>query len=70
VTPERWQTVKAVLETALERAGDQRAAFLEQACAGDDDLRGEVESLLESALKSGGFLEPPRPQDRVRLYPI
>jgi len=47
MTPERWDRVKAVLDEALDRpAGEEREAFLDEACAGDDDLRSEVESLL------------------------
>jgi serine/threonine-protein kinase len=70
MTPERWRAVKAVLETALEREGDQRAAFLDQACGDDDALRREVDSLLESARRSSGFLEPPRLRSRAGTYLI
>jgi len=45
VTPERWQEVKNVLASALERAPQERRAYLDQACA-EPDLRREVESLL------------------------
>ncbi len=44
--PERWQQIDQVLEAALERDSSERAAFLDQACAGDSELRQEVESLL------------------------
>jgi hypothetical protein len=46
VTPERWQKIAACYHSALEREGDNRTAHLQQACAGDDALRQEVESLL------------------------
>jgi eukaryotic-like serine/threonine-protein kinase len=46
MTPERWQQVKGVLENVLEVAPHDRAAFLDQACGGDQALRQEVESLL------------------------
>jgi serine/threonine protein kinase/Tol biopolymer transport system component len=59
VTPERWQQVKKVLAAALERQGDQRMAYLKQACAGDDALRQEVESLLAEEKGAEGFLEVP-----------
>jgi serine/threonine-protein kinase len=49
MTPERWQTVKAVLQATLERPLDQQALFLEQACGTDAELRQEVESLLAAA---------------------
>src|SRR6478672_5520039 len=58
MTPERWQTVKAVLEQVLAREPAQRAAFLNQACSGDPMLRQEVESLLRADLSASGFLDP------------
>jgi serine/threonine protein kinase/tetratricopeptide (TPR) repeat protein len=42
----RWQEIKKVLAAALERSPSERAAFLDQQCAGDSFLRAEVESLL------------------------
>jgi serine/threonine-protein kinase len=59
MTPERWQQVKAVLASALERAPKERRAYLDQACT-EPELRREVESLL--AAQDGGdasFLEHP-----------
>jgi serine/threonine protein kinase/Tol biopolymer transport system component len=48
MTPERWQDVKRVLNAALEHEPDQRAAYLDHACASDPSLRREVETLLSS----------------------
>src|SRR5205085_8808334 len=36
-----------------------RAAFLDRACAGDPDLRRQVDELLAAHAEAGGFLEPP-----------
>ncbi|HEV2351943.1 MAG TPA: winged helix-turn-helix domain-containing protein, partial [Terriglobia bacterium] len=60
MTPERWQRIKTVLNSALELPSTYRAAFLDQNCASDPELRGEVESLLLAQEKAGSFLEPPR----------
>ena len=57
--PEHWQQVKAVFAGALERVGAERAAFLDQVCAGDSQLRNEVESLLRSYGQAGSFMEAP-----------
>ncbi|HET8781419.1 MAG TPA: protein kinase [Pyrinomonadaceae bacterium] len=57
MTPERWRQVEAVLQAALEREPEERAALLDNACAGDPELRNEVESLLESAQASQRFLD-------------
>jgi serine/threonine-protein kinase len=44
--PERWQQIDELFHAALERAPQERAAFLDQACGGDEALRREVESLI------------------------
>jgi serine/threonine-protein kinase len=46
VTPDRWATIERLYHAALARPSEQRAPFLADACAGDDELRHEVESLL------------------------
>ena len=57
--PERWEQVAQLHRAALEREGSARAAFLREACAGDEDLRREVESLLAYEGKNESFLESP-----------
>jgi eukaryotic-like serine/threonine-protein kinase len=57
VTSDRWQQIEQLYHAALELEGGQRTAFLTQACAGDDALRQEVESLL--AQGAGSQLEAP-----------
>jgi hypothetical protein len=59
MTPERWQKVEGLFHLSLEREASQRAAFLDEACAGDPDLRGKVESLLIYDGQESGFLETP-----------
>jgi len=44
---DRWRRVEELYHATLERDAPERSAFLEGACAGDVDLRREVESLLE-----------------------
>src|SRR5262245_51213015 len=44
--PERWKQIERLYHTALERESGARDAFLAQACAGDEELRREVEELL------------------------
>ncbi len=43
---QRWQQIDELFHAAAERAPHERAAFLNDACAGNDSLRREVESLL------------------------
>ncbi len=47
MSPDRWSTIKSLFEEALERPQEERAAWLETASAGDNELRQEVERLLE-----------------------
>jgi hypothetical protein len=47
VDPERWQRVAELYQLVLEREPGERAAVLAAASAGDDELRRDVESLLE-----------------------
>ena len=57
--PDRWQQVEKIYHGALERDENQRAAFLEEACRGDDKLRQEVESLLQQNGRAEAFLQEP-----------
>src|SRR5690242_8942464 len=46
MTPERWQQIASTYETAVDLEPGARDRYLSGACAGDDRLRREVESLL------------------------
>jgi eukaryotic-like serine/threonine-protein kinase len=48
MTPERWQRASGIYEAALEREPGERGAFIAHACGDDQELRREVESLLEN----------------------
>ena len=56
---ERWQRIDQLFHSALERSEGERTALLAQACAGDDQLRREVESLLDSHEQATSFIEVP-----------
>jgi len=49
----------AVFTEAIKVSRRQRAAFLDQACGGDQELRRKVESLLKAHDRVGNFLEEP-----------
>src|SRR6185295_16539220 len=57
--PDRWQKVKQIFQAAMDRAPSERDVFVSDACAGDDELRQEVESLMSSDGRSGTFLDSP-----------
>src|SRR6185369_8910223 len=56
---ERWKQVDRIFHAALEREAGRRADFVDQACAGDETLRKEVQSLIASHERAGGFIETP-----------
>jgi serine/threonine protein kinase len=56
---EHWQKVEELYHAALEHEEGERAAFLEEACAGDEGLRHEVESLLAYRTPAETFTEEP-----------
>jgi non-specific serine/threonine protein kinase/serine/threonine-protein kinase len=59
VATPRWQRVKELFQDAVLRAPDTSAAFLDESCADDAELRREVESLLAAHREAGGFLSRP-----------
>jgi serine/threonine protein kinase len=48
MSSDRWQRVEKIFERAIELEKEERASYLDHACAGDPDLRREVEELLVS----------------------
>ena len=61
--PERWEQVAQLHRAALRREASERPAFLREACAGDEDLCREVESLLAYDEKKASFMESPALED-------
>lgn len=55
--PERWKQIDELFGAALQVGLEERAAFLDKACVGDEDLRREVETLLASDRKEQGYIE-------------
>ena len=54
-----WQQIEKLYHSALEHEPRQRQAFLREACAGDEALRREVESLLAHQAQAESFIEAP-----------
>jgi eukaryotic-like serine/threonine-protein kinase len=68
MTPERWQQIKRLFHSALEREPGQRAAFIARACAGDEVLRKEVESLVASHAQADSFIETPASDVAAEMF--
>ena len=54
-----WSRVKEVLGLAIDQPPDRRSALLDTLCAGEPELRAEVESLLAAEAEAGSFLVSP-----------
>jgi serine/threonine protein kinase len=59
MTPERWQQVKEIFNSAINYRPEERGLFISEACSGDELLRSEVESLIASHERSGEFIDQP-----------
>jgi Tol biopolymer transport system component len=59
MTPERYEQIGRICDAALELAREQRTAFIDRACGADEELRQEVESLLEAHEQAGDFIATP-----------
>ena len=55
--PERQSRVEQLVQEVLELSEAQRGEFLERRCAGDKNLRAEVESLLAFGKDAENFME-------------
>jgi serine/threonine protein kinase/tetratricopeptide (TPR) repeat protein len=58
ITPEIWERVKCLFQSALDLEVEQRPEFLRQSCT-DPNIRAEVERLLANDVKASGFLDDP-----------
>ena len=57
--PERWRRAFKVFQATITRDGEERAAFLADACLGDEWIRQAVEELVWAHESAGNFLEVP-----------
>ena len=65
--PHRWQRVDELFQAAIARAADERRDFLTEACAGDDDLRRQIDRLVRAHERSDGFLDTTIIGDALRI---
>jgi serine/threonine protein kinase len=59
MTPERLRQIEELYHSAREREPNERAAFLAQACRGDEELRQELDQLLAPDSSSDNILDSP-----------
>lgn len=70
MTAQQWARVSELFHTALDLPQNERAAFLQQSCAGDAALRRQVEALLnahdEADTDPGRWTLNPEPTSQAR----
>jgi len=59
MNPDRWRQIGQLYHAALELEPAARAAFLDGACGGAEELRREVESLLQAHQRAGDYFAAP-----------
>ena len=62
---DRHHRAKEVFLAACELPGDERASYLDEECAGDDDLRREVDALLEIDCTTSDSADDRQPPERI-----
>ena len=67
-TPQRWQEIDRIFAEALAREPSERESFLDEACAEDEELRKEVESLIAHDVPAS-FVERAAVEEATRLLP-
>jgi hypothetical protein len=67
MNPERYKRVDQVFQQALSQPPESVESFLREACAGDEDLRREIESLIEHERQAGSVSWPDSPESGAGL---
>ena len=61
-----WRQIDAIFQAALTRDPADRAAFLDEACAGNAAVRAKVEALLAADEQARSFIESPALEGAAR----
>lgn len=69
MTPERWRRLSGIFNAARELDAAQRDDFLQQECAGDENMRAELIHWLEEDAHPDGLLDRPVWADRTESIP-
>jgi eukaryotic-like serine/threonine-protein kinase len=57
MSPEKWREISKIFHLASEKSADERSAFLKEKCAGDAELRREIENLLNAGAAEDSFID-------------
>ena len=53
----RWKLLEEIFDSALDLPERERQSYLTNACGGDEELRSEVQSLIQYAASSESYLQ-------------
>ncbi|MHC4587983.1 MAG: serine/threonine protein kinase [Planctomycetota bacterium] len=53
-----WEHLRDLFHAVLERPGDERAAFLDEACGGDAHVREQIEAMVKAHEQTASLDEP------------
>src|SRR5437867_4120705 len=67
MTPERYRQIDQIFQAALGLEPEQRVAYLDEVCSGDEKLRQEVESLITSDQGGVSFSDEPALEMAARV---
>jgi len=67
---EREKEITSIFHSAIARKPHERAAFLDEVCAGDLSLRHEVEELIKSHQSAGSFIASPAYERGAELLAV
>ena len=59
MNPDKWRKISELFDAALNRPLDQRAAFIESECAGDEEVRRRVEAMLAADAQQDLLMDRP-----------
>jgi len=60
MTPDKWQEISKIFDSALAMNAGERVAFLSQACGQNAELRHEIELLLAANDQKDSFIDSPK----------
>ncbi len=65
MSPERWRRIQDIYDSVINVPAAARESRLDELCRHDQDLRHEIESLLQARDEAGSFLSPEDLQSHI-----
>ncbi|MCS7025527.1 MAG: protein kinase [Bryobacteraceae bacterium] len=68
MTPEQYRKTSRIFQQALELPPHHRLSYIQSACAGDEEIRRQVEAMLRSDTEPEGVLDRPPAESVAKLF--